>query len=445
MYAFFRTRDIATVAIALSLQLTATSAWSQTAAGAAGESAAEGSPVMDYLRKTISFSGEFRSRWEGGVGKDFAATPRDSYVLTRTRLGFGFAPTSWLRFFAQAQDARAMFYKVTPSTTVADPFDWRQGWVEIGMAEGNGVRRVGRQDMVVGSGRLISSGDWSNVTKTFNVARGAITQSGFKMDLFAGTVVQCDSTRMDRGKPGEHFYGSYVTLNKILPGASFEPFAFMKTALNVKSKDGKTGDTDTFYVGGRLIGKAPGAIDYSVEAVKEAGMYADDAIDAFGFIGGGGWTVPAAPWSIHLTSDYTFASGDSGVADGHHQNFDYLYGPQTVNSLTGQFGWKNIKDWSAGGDFKPLKKLTVKLLFRDYWLANVKDSLYNSSGAKTVTNAKATSAHVGEGVDAQFAYSFDAKTSVGVGVGNLAPGSYLAQSKKTTGFIYPYLYVLRRM
>ena len=96
-------------------------------------------------------------------------------------------------------------------------------------------------------------------------------------------------------------------------------------------------------------------------------------------------------------------------------------------------------------DLKPSKKLTAKISFRDYWLANVKDSLYNASGAKTVTNAKATSAHVGEGVDAQFAYSFDAKTSVGVGVGNLAPGSYLAQSKKTTGFIYPYLYVLRRM
>lgn len=139
------------------------------------------------------------------------------------------------------------------------------------------------------------------------------------------------------------------------------------------------------------------------------------------------------------------ATGDSGVSDGHHQSFDYLYSPQSSYSLTQQFAWKNLKDWRAGVDFKPLRKLTARISFRDYWLANVKDSLYNCSGVKTVTNAKATSAHVGEGLDTQLVYSFDGSTSLGMGVGNLAPGSYLAQSNKTTGFIYPYLYLLRRL
>jgi hypothetical protein len=299
--------------------------------------------------------------------------------------------------------------------------------------------------MTLGSGRLVGSGDWTNVTKTFNVARATITQTGFKMDVVAGSVVAIDATRMDRAKPGEHFYGSYVTLDKVLKGATFEPYAFLKTALKVKSKDGRTGNTDTVYLGGRLAGKAPGAFDYSIEAVKEVGMYADDAINAFGFVGGGGWTVPSAPWSIRLNSDYAFATGDSGAVDGHHQSFDYLYGPQSINSLSQQIAWKNIKDWRAGVDFKPFKKLTAKVSFRDYWLANVKDSLYNSSGVKTVTNTKALSAHVGEGLDTQLVYSFNPKTSMGIGVGNLAPGSYLAQSNKNTGFIYPYLYLLRRL
>ena len=442
-----RTQRLAAVAIALSLQFTAAVAWSQTAAVVAAQPATQDSSVVTYLRDTFSFSGEFRSRVEGGFGNDFALTPRDVYVLTRTRLGLAFKPTSWLRFYGEAQDARAMFYKVPPGTSVDDPFDWRQGWVEIGQAEGPGMRlRIGRQDMTLGSGRLVGSGDWTNVTKTFNVARATVTQAGFKVDLLAGSVVAVDTTRMDRAKPGEHFYGTYMTLSKVLKGATFEPYAFLKTAHSVKSKDGKTGNTDTVYLGGRLAGKAPGALDYSVEAVKEVGMYADDAINALGFVGGGGWTIPSAPWSVRLNSDYSFATGDSGATDGHHQSFDYLYGPQNPTaSLTGQFSWKNIKDWRAGVDFNPFQKLTAKVAFRDYWLATVKDSLYNSSGVKTVTNAKATSTHVGEGVDAQLVYSFNAKTSIGFGAANLAPGSYLAQSKKTTGFIYPYLYLLRRL
>jgi Alginate export len=436
----FGARAWAVVALALSPAL----AWSQPTADAG--SITQSSSLTRYLRDVFSFTGEFRSRWEGGLGTDFALTPRDSYVLTRVRLGLAFKPTPWLRFFAETQDARAMFYRVTPGTGVDNPFDWRQGWVELGVAEGPGMRlRVGRQDFTLGSGRLVGSGDWTNVTKTFNLARATVTQNGFKMDIFAGSVVAIDPARMDRAKPGEHFYGSYVTLDKVLRGAAFEPYAFLKTALKVKSKDGKIGNTDTVYLGGRLAGKAPGALDYSLEAVKEVGMYADDAINAFGFAGGGGWTIPTLPWSLRLNSDYAFATGDSGAIDGHHQSFDYLYGPQSINSLTQQFAWKNIKDWRAGLDFKPFKKLTAKISFRDYWLANVRDSLYNCSGAKTITNARATSAHVGEGLDAQLVYSFDSRTSMGMGVGNLAPGSYLTQSNKTTGFIYPYLYLLRRM
>jgi alginate export protein len=217
-----RARAGAVVVLALLLQFTASLAWSQTTADAG--STTQGSSVVRYFRDTFSFTGEFRSRWEGGLGTDFALTPRDSYLLTRIRLGLAFKPTPWLRFFAETQDARAMFYKVTPGTGVDNPFDWRQGWVELGVPEGPGVRlRVGRQDLTLGSGRLVGSGDWTNVTKTFNLARATIIQNGFKLDIFAGSVVAIDPARIDRAKPGEHFYGSYVTLDKILRGTAFEP------------------------------------------------------------------------------------------------------------------------------------------------------------------------------------------------------------------------------
>jgi hypothetical protein len=41
--------------------------------------------------------------------------------------------------------------------------------------------------------------------------------------------------------------------------------------------------------------------------------------------------------------------------------------------------------------------------------------------------------------------AFNAKTKIGFGAGTLTPGAYLVQSKKTTGFIYPYLCLQRRL
>jgi len=217
-----------------------------------------------------------------------------------------------------------------------------------------------------------------------------------------------------------------------------------KTQFSVKSKEGITGGADTLYAGGRIIGTTKGRLDYNFEGVREAGSYANESIQAWGYVGGGGWGIAPSLWKLHVSSDYQFASGSDGRKDDVHQQFDYLYGSQQpLTSLTGQFAWRNIENWRAGVDFSPTRKLNVKIDYRDYWLATVQDGLYNAIGTETVLNAKATSNHVGEGVDAIFAYALNGKTSFGTGVGTLTPGAYLMQSKKTTGFVYPFLYFTR--
>ena len=207
-----------------------------------------------------------------------------------------------------------------------------------------------------------------------------------------------------------------------------------KTAMNVKGKDGKLGDADTLYGGLRIVGTIPGGFDYNAEAVREGGDYGHDAVQAVGYAGGGGWTLAKAVGKPHFSSDFAWASGDSGRKDGHHQSFDYLYGSQQpITSLTGQVAWRNIADWRAGVDF------------RDYWLATVQDGLYSGIGTRTVFYVKATSNHVGEGVETQLIWTLTSKMACGVGVGNLSPGSYLKQSGKTSGYVYPYLSFTRTL
>jgi hypothetical protein len=98
----------------------------------------------------------------------------DAYFLTRVRLSLGYEPFAYVRAFAEAQDARVMGYETVPGTSYADPFDLRQAYVEIGKREGPVLLRTGRQEMTLGSGRLIASPEWGNVPKTFDVARGSI-------------------------------------------------------------------------------------------------------------------------------------------------------------------------------------------------------------------------------------------------------------------------------
>lgn len=399
-----------------------------------------------FFSRSFKFSGQLRERWEATQGPSFTTlTPAGSYVLSRIRLGVAFRPTSWLRFYGEAQDARAIFYKTSPGNSISNPFDWRQGYVEVGAMEGNGIDvRAGRQELTLGSGRLVTSGEWSNVTKAFDIARGSITYNWLTMDLIGGSILLIDPTRMDRSKPGEHLYADYMSLKRLIPRARVEPYFLTKTALNVKSKEGHLGNADTLYIGGRIFGTLPGGFDYTYEGVIERGDYSTDAVHAWGSVGGGGWTNGRLPWKLHFSSDYMYATGDSGLKDDHHESFDYLYGSQQPTaSLTGLFAWRNIENWRSGVDFAPRRGLSFKVDYRNFWLATVNDSLYNAIGTATVLDKKATSNHVGSGIETLVTNRFGEKTSLGIGLGTLSPGAYLKQAGKTGGFFYPSLTLKR--
>jgi len=402
------------------------------------------------VERMFVFTGSLRVRLESTRGSDFSLTTANAYTLTRTRMGLAFQPLSWLRLFGEAADDRAEFYKAAPGTGVDDPFDLRQAYIEGGTIAGNGVRaRIGRQAITIGSGRLLATGDWSNDFKTYDAARATFTSGFMNLEWIAGSPVQIDTTRFDRHKAGEHFYVAYSTFKTILPGGSLEPYFMAKTqdgTDNVKSKDGHLGSADTLYAGTRIVGKLAGRFDYTGEVVRQAGHYSHDVVDAWGYSAGGGWMVNQSAWRPHISGDFTWASGDDGKKDGFHQAFDCLYGlNQPMNSLTGQVAWKNIQDWRAGVDFAPVKRLKIKIDYRDYWLATVADGLYSIAGTRTVFDAKATSNHVGEGIDTQAIFTLTRKTVIGFGFGNIRPGAYLKQAGKTTGFAYPSLSFERQL
>src|ERR1035438_6256578 len=81
----------------------------------------------------------------------------DTYYLSRLRIHLGIKPVSWLRFYAEAQDARVAFYTlpVAPST-IYSPLDLRQAYVELtthGPLDFD--FRAGRQELLFGGQRLI--------------------------------------------------------------------------------------------------------------------------------------------------------------------------------------------------------------------------------------------------------------------------------------------------
>lgn len=402
-------------------------------------------PIADQFGfpKWLRFGGQYRGRFEDDTAIGFVPGAADTYYLQRIRLIFSIRPTSWLRFNVDGQDGRVMFYgNRTFAANTSNPFDLHQANMEIGVPETTGFSvKAGRQEVFLGSMRLIGSGDWLNVGRAHDAVRAAYTntRAGLKIDVIAGSLVLIDATRFDRHIPGEHWYAVYGTAKKWIPQASVEPYYLLKTTWNTKGEHSGLGDTYVSTLGGRVIGTLPGRVDYQFEVAKQIGHYATDPIHALAGAYIVGWRPISAASKPRFSVEYDHASGDHNNKDGVRQTFDNMYCGHGYYGFADQVGWKNIRSARAGFDFSASKKLQFRFDVLNDFLDTTQDSFYNIGGTAKFTDRNATSAHVGEETDFLAIFQVTRNTQFKAGINHIFPGLYLKQASKGSSYTSPFV------
>jgi len=85
------------------------------------------------LPRWLRLGAVIRGRFEDPSGMNFTPEASDAYYLSRVRLNLTLSPTSWLRFYAEGQDARVFGYNdPTQPANMHNALDLRQGYAEFG-------------------------------------------------------------------------------------------------------------------------------------------------------------------------------------------------------------------------------------------------------------------------------------------------------------------------
>ncbi|MDR3698777.1 MAG: alginate export family protein [Candidatus Sulfopaludibacter sp.] len=440
MYPYGRFLSLAAAAVALA---SAGDVQTPAAGASAGKSFVDWSPA-DRLPRWLQVGVQIRGRVEAPSGTSAFNSGSDGYYLSRIRVDLAIEPVSWLRLFAQAQDARVGGYNSAQApATIYNPMDLRQGYVAVDHEGAVHVRvRAGRQELLFGGERVIGPADWG-ISRTFDAVDLLLDGGRAKVDLFAGSPVLIDNARFDRHKPGEHLYGAYGSVRRVLPSMDVEPYLLFKQTLLVKSETAIAGDGLVVSPGVRIFGKAPGRLDYTVEALLQRGSYSADTIVAGAMSYVAGWTIRNTALQPRISLEYNYASGDGAGKDGRRETFDQLYpSNHGYYGMIDQFGWENLKNRRMGFDCAPSKQLKLRADFNQFYLATVQDSLYNSSGSAVVLNRGATSNRIGAEINGVALYQWSRIWKFGAGYGHLFAGNYLKQSKLGFGYTYPYLMFL---
>ncbi len=384
---------------------------------------------------------QIRGRAEQARGASLADSHGDGYYLSRIRVDLGIAVTPWLEIFGQTQDARVGAYRTArPPTTVYNPIDFRQGYVSVKREGAIGMAaRAGRMEMAFGSERLIGPSDW-NMSRTFDALQFTLTRRRSRVDLIAGSVVQIDSNRTDRHKPGEHFYGAYGSVRSGAGSVNVEPYVLFKQTRQIQSETGLRGDGLVTSPGLRIFGKTARRLDYSVEAIVQHGSYSGDRVSAYAQSYLAGFTLVDRGIRPRLSAEYNYASGDRRNGDGSRGTFDQFYpSNHSYYGLIDQFGWKNLKNWRTGFDCLVGKKLKLRADFNEFYVATVQDALYNASGNPVALNRMAHSSHIGWELNGLALYQWTKIWKFGVGYGHLSAGAYLREASLAHGYALSYL------
>lgn len=308
-------------------------------------------PFDRHGRVYLSLGGELRSRYEffeaPGFGLELA---REQFLLGRAQAHADLHLGRYVRAFAQLSSLGSLG-PTDPSPLDRNALTVQQGFVELRAplpGERTLMLRLGRQELVLGSGRLVAIRKGPNFRRSFDMARLDARLERATLSAFGGVTVRpAAGVFDDRSNLDDAMWGLYA----------ITPLLATRTAkLNLDSyylgvhRQGRAlqdaqGLELRHSLGARLYGKLAG-LDYNFEGLAQLGTLGDSSILAWTVASDTGYRFEDAEGiyaaRIALRADVT--SGDGQAGDGKVGTFDALHPNLKYFSESGLIVPSNLLD-----------------------------------------------------------------------------------------------------
>jgi hypothetical protein len=378
--------------------------------------------------------GDYRLRYENHYNARL--TERDnSYNLHRTRVYGDLWYRDDLRVFAEYIGAWSVDHDLPPLPIDQNKSDLQNLFADVKLADLGGnpaYVRVGRQELLFGSQRLISPLDWANTRRTFQGVRGFRQTEKWDFDIFWVQPVIPDANRFDSVDNNQNFAGAWATYRP-RKGQNFDAYYLMLDNTNSVTQLGiPRGNFTRHTIGGRYVGTAernPSVLFDSETAFQFGSQNGRDVFAAM-TTQGLGYNFKDARWNPTVWAYYDFASGGRNGAGTFNHLFPF--GHYYLGWID-QVGRQNIHDLNFHLYLYPTRWLTTWLQFHSFWLADRRDALYNAAGVATRRSPSGTAGtHVGEEVDVVLNFHLTKHADLLTGYSHLWGGEFLRNTTSPT-------------
>lgn len=390
---------------------------------------------------------------------------RDGFVLGRLRTGLDYNPDPDIHLSLWMQNAEVWDSALTDSDFYSSRFGMEDNpnkdrwemwdtYLEIKKVFNLPVSvKGGRQRICYGDNRVFGPGEWGNSGRwVWDAVKWSYGFEGGFADIYYGKTQLHEPNEFSlnhrHGFESGGFYGHFDLPVKRFPVA-LEPFLMTKQDDHdrYRGEDQRTGDFDSWYGGIRAGEADKKEFDYDLTYISQAGAFAHDDIQAYGYHLLAGYTFSEIGMKPGLSMEYSFASGDSNPVDGKKETFDGAFGARDM--MYGRmnfFHWQNIKDAQVNLEVRPHEKLFIKTEFHKFRLAEREDAWYLNAQAYRDKSGRSGD-EVGRELDIVTTFDLSKKQQFQVGFGHFRPDEFagkVASDKESNWFFCQWSYKFSR-
>ncbi|MCX6550920.1 MAG: alginate export family protein [Acidobacteria bacterium] len=330
----------------------------------------------------VTLSSEIRFRPEGFrlKGSETLPSVRDNYLLQRYLFGADVRLGPRVRVFTEFQSGIINGKIGATRPTDQNTFDLHQAFFEWRRRPGQDKRfnlRIGRQELTIGSSRLISASPGLNTKRSFDGARLVFGSGSWTVEGAVALLTEMSKGVLDDDPlRGVKFWGVAAAR----PSPRWVKGLLVLYYLGVKNDDARFAQglgrdlRHTFGVSWR--GSGP-HLDLNYDVIFQAGSFNDVAARAWAVSTETGHGFSKTRWSPRLSVRFNSASGDHDAADPHLQSFNPLFPGSSYAGIVGLFGPTNMTDVTPTITVTPRKNFILGFEQPNYWRSSTGDGLYN--------------------------------------------------------------------
>jgi alginate export protein len=336
----------------------------------------------------LSLGGEIRETYERFHNTSFGLSPDDpgGYLLQRYLFHVDIHAGQRFRFFGELSSSLEDGRTGGPRPVIdEDKLDVHQGFFDVLllMTQGDSsfTARIGRQELAIGSGRLVALREGPNVPLSFDGIRISFRSPAWQIDGFATRPVQSKSGIFDDLPQHDFaFWGAYAS-HALAAGPGKPKIDFYYLGLDRKRVAYNQGAAHEkrHTLGARLWGQR-GGWSYDTEATYQFGEFGTGTINAWRVAVDNAYTFSSLRWHPRIGFTADVASGDGNPATANLQTFNSLFQSGTYSGRAQILGPNNAIRLEPSVGFLFSERFIFSAGWGFFWRESSNDGLYGIPG-----------------------------------------------------------------